>query len=177
MSNTIALATTFKEFFNWNRARINCIIPLLLAMIQLGTVNLAKIAQAFPGTAKVDSHYKRLQRLFREFSLELDLIAQFIAYLLPLDEWMLTLDRTNWKLGKINLNFLVLGIVYRGVAFPLFWPTLAKKGNSNTTERIALIDRFIAVFGLEKVQCLVADREFIGRKWFSYLIEKKYFLG
>ncbi len=118
MPDTIALATTFKEFFNWNRARINCIIPLLLAMIQLGTVNLAKIAQAFPGTAKVDSHYKRLQRLFREFSLELDLIARFIAHLLPLNEWILTLDRTNWKPGKINLNFLVLGIVYRQ-QFPL----------------------------------------------------------
>ncbi len=172
MPNTIALAITFKEFFNWNRARINCIIPLLLAMIQLGTVNLAKMAQTFPGTAKVDSHYKRLQRLFREFRLELDLVAQFLAHLLPLDEWILTLDRTNWKLGKINLNFLVLGVAYRGIAFPLFWPTLDKKGNSNTSERISLIDRFIAVFGLEKVRCLVADREFIGRKWFSYLIEK-----
>ena len=105
MLNTIALATTFKAFFNWNRARINCIIPLLLGMIQLGTVNLAKIAQTFSGHAQVDSHYKRLQRLFREFSLELNLIAQFIAHLLPLDEWRLTLDRTNWKLGKINLNF------------------------------------------------------------------------
>jgi hypothetical protein len=161
------------EFFHWNRARIGCIVPLLLGIIQLGTVNLMKIASTFPGENKLHSHYKRLQRLFREFPVEPNLIAQFIAHLLPVDKFMLTLDRTNWKLGKIDINFLVLGVAYRGVAFPLFWVMLDKQGNSNTQERIALIEQFIAVFGHEKIACLLADREFVGREWFSYLIEKK----
>jgi DDE family transposase len=161
------------EFFHWNRARIGCIVPLLVGIIQLGTVNLMRIASTFPGEAQQHSHYKRLQRLFCEFPLELNLIAQFIAHLLPLDQFKLTLDRTNWKLGKININFLVLGVAYRGIAFPLFWPTLAKQGNSNTQERITLIERFIAVFGRERIACLLADREFIGRDWFGYLIENK----
>ena len=98
------------HFFHWNRARIRCIVPLIIGMIQLGTVNLSKIAATFPGTAQSASHYKRLQRLFRQFPLDLDQIARFIAHLIPPLPFKLTLDRTNWKLGSYNLNFLVLAI-------------------------------------------------------------------
>ena len=74
------LEELFHHFFHWNRARIRCIVPLIIGMIQLGTVNLSKIAATFPGTAQSASHYKRLQRLFRQFPLDLDQIARVIAY-------------------------------------------------------------------------------------------------
>jgi hypothetical protein len=82
------------------------------------------------------------------------------------------MDRTNWKLGKKNINPLVIGIVRFGVAFPLRWITFSKRGNSNTDERITLMDWFLEVFGLEKIGCLFADREFVGEKWFGYLLGK-----
>ena len=132
---------------------------------------MSKIAATFPGIAQPTSHYKRLQRLFRQFPLDLNQIAQFIAHLIPFLRFKLTLDRTNWKLGSHNLNFLVLAIVYRGIAFPLLWILLDKKGNSNTAERIEIIERFLALFGAQSVTCLFADREFIGVKWFRYLID------
>jgi hypothetical protein len=40
-------------------------------------------------------------------------------------------NRTNWKFGKANINFLVLGVAYKGMAIPLFWYLLDKRGNSN----------------------------------------------
>ena len=43
----------------------------------------------------------------------------------------------------------------------------------NTAERIQLMERFIALFGVDKIECFLADREFIGTKWISYLLEKK----
>jgi Transposase DDE domain. len=52
------------------------------------------------------------------------------------------------------------------------WKSLPKQGNSSTAERMALMERFISLLGLEKLICLVADREFIGAKWFSYLIKE-----
>jgi hypothetical protein len=82
------------------------------------------------------------------------------------------MDRTNWKWGKKNINVLVLGIAYKGAAFPLLWISLAKRGNSNTAERIALIARFLRIFSIDRIQCLLADREFIGKRWLGYLIEK-----
>jgi hypothetical protein len=171
MYNVNELENLFHHFFHWNRARIRCIVPLIIGMIQLGTVNLSKIAATFPGTAQSASHYKRLQRLFRHFPLDLNQIARFIAHLIPLLQFKLTLDRTNWKLGSYNLNFLVLAIVYRGIAFPLLWILLDKKGNSNTSERIEIMERFLTLFGPQSITCLFADREFVGVKWFGYLID------
>ena len=63
----------------------------------------------------------------------------------------------------------MLGIVYKGVAFPLLFTTLNKGGNPNTKERIDLINRFIKLFGKQVIDSLVADRAFVGEKWFQYL--------
>ncbi len=88
------------------------------------------------------------------------------------EEWDVSMDRTNWKLGKQNINPLVMGLVFCGIAFPLRWITFSKRGNSNTDERVALLDWFISLFGVKKIKCLFADREFIGVKWFGYLLDK-----
>jgi len=169
--NTRDLVEMFHGFFGWNRARIRCIVPLILAIIQLGTVNLTKIACTFPGKAQPESCYKRLQRLFRYLTLDYDKVAQFIANLTGLEKWKITLDRTNWKIGIVNVNYLTMGIAHIKASFPLIWVCLEKKGNSNTQERIDLFDRFIKIFGLDRIECLLADREFIGKKWFNYLID------
>ena len=87
------------------------------------------------------------------------------------DKVQLTLDRTNWKWGKRDINILMLAIVYRGIAIPIVWTLLNKRGNSDTKERIALIQRFISIFGKDRIVNVFADREFIGEKWFTWLIE------
>ena len=46
------------------------------------------------------------------------------------------------------------------------------KINSDTKERIALIQRFIAIFGKDRIVNVFADREFIGEQWFTWLIEQ-----
>ncbi len=79
------------------------------------------------------------------------------------------MDRTNWKLGKKNINPLVLGIVHLGVAFPILWTTFTKRGNSNMDERIQLIERFIKIFSVHKIRRIFGDREFISGKWFAFL--------
>ena len=77
--------------------------------------------------------------------------------------FVLTLDRTNWQRGKANLNILVLGVAYKGIAIPLLWTLLDKRGNPNTPERIALMSQYIALLGCESIKYLTADREFIGK--------------
>jgi hypothetical protein len=79
------------------------------------------------------------------------------------------MDRTNWKFGAADINILVLAIVYKGVAFPLLFRMMPKFGNSSTQERIDLMDHFIRLFGVESIECLLADREFIGQHWLAYL--------
>jgi len=50
---------------------------------------------------------------------------------------------------------------------------LDKAGNSNTAERLDLLEVFNDVFGFHRIKSLMADREFIGKKWFKTLNENK----
>ncbi|POZ50587.1 hypothetical protein [Methylovulum psychrotolerans] len=71
--------------------------------------------------------------------------------------------------GKRDINILMLSVVYKGVAIPVYWMLLNKQGNSNTRERIALVKRFVREFGKARIIKFLADREFVGEKWFGWL--------
>ncbi len=165
------LKAVLSEHLPWHGARIGFLAHFLLALLKGPSVNLAELATGFGGKAKVESHYKRLQRFFRSFEIDQDSLARLLVRLVPVGDgpWRLTLDRTNWKFGKAEVNFLVLGVAYRGMAVPVFWSVLDKAGNSDTAERIALMVRFLKVFGASRVAALLADREFVGEDWFRWL--------
>jgi hypothetical protein len=172
MDDVDSLAQKLKETFHWNQARIVLLSQFILALIKVRTVNLSQLAEVFSGSAKISSNYKRLQRFLRHFDWELDWGATVIAQLFcPNDPWILSLDRTNWQFGKLDINFLVLGVVHRNICIPLLWVLLPKKGNSNTQERIALIERFLQIFSINKILYLTADREFKGGEWLKYLYD------
>ncbi len=116
-----------------------------------------------PTSAERDSNLRRLQRFLAGYALNLDLIAKVIFALLSVKTGLvLSLDRTNWKFGEVNINNLMLGVTHKGVAFPLLFTMLDKRGNSNWQERTRLIDRFIRLFGAECIDSLVADRVLNG---------------
>ncbi len=99
--------------------------------------------------ATLDSRYKRIKRFLKDFEIEFPLVASWVIQFFGLTNkpLYLSMDRTNWQRGKKNINILMLSITYKGIAIPLFLSLLDKKGNSNTKERIAIMDRFITQFG------------------------------
>src|SRR5690606_8447880 len=109
-----------------------------------------------------------------EVDFSMEFVAKLIFSLLPeKDSVVLAMDRTNWKFGAKNINILMLGVAYKGIAFPLMFKMLNKKGNSNTDERIDLIRSFINWFGRDCIDCLLADREFVGAQWLEFLHQNK----
>ena len=64
MDHTTILVDLLKLHFGWHLARIKCLAYIIVALFKIKTVNLTEIAPAFPGTAEIESHYKRLQRFF-----------------------------------------------------------------------------------------------------------------
>ena len=153
-----------------NLARVKLISLFVCALCKVQTVTFDKLANAFDARAQSDSSLRRIQRFIASYALDGDLIAKLVFSLLPMqDKIKLTIDRTNWKFGQIDINIFMLGVVYQGVAFPLLFTMLDKRGNSNSQERIDLIERFILLFGKDCIECLVADREFVGEKWIEYL--------
>ena len=108
VDHTTMLTDVLKLHFGWNLARIKCLSCLIIALFKVKTVNFAELATAFSGSAKPDSHYRRIQRFFKEVKIQQDMVAQLVASFLPYDQFILSMDRTNWMLGCFSINFLVL---------------------------------------------------------------------
>jgi hypothetical protein len=171
MDHISGLRASLNGYFGWNKARMTCFVQMLLALFTARTVNLNRLAATMTGRAEQASKYRRMQRFFEKFPMDFGMIAIFVfrMFFVSGGKWKLTMDRTNWKWGKSNINILMLGIVYKGTAIPVFWELLDKKGNSDTPERIRMIERFIETFGRDGIEELLCDREFIGKDWFSWL--------
>jgi hypothetical protein len=157
-----------------NLARIKFFEMFICALCKVQTVGFQKLAVTFETPAKSGSSLRRIQRFIAEYALDTDIIARLIFKMLPhKPPFKLILDRTNWKFGQTNINVLTLAIAYQGVAFPILITMLDKRGNSHTKERISLINRYIELFGYETIDCLLADREFIGEHWIDWLNRSK----
>lgn len=162
----------------WNRARIRFLARFIVALLTVRSACLSKIVRLFPSEAKNESSYKRMQRFLRAFDMDDAALARLLVGIAKIPPpWTLAIDRTNWKFGKAELNILMLCVVYQGVSFPLLWVTLEKEGvgkagNSNAKERIALLERFIALFGRESIAFVCGDREFGTAAWGKWLLKE-----
>lgn len=93
---------------------------------------------------------------------------------------VLSMDRTNWKLGLVNINILMVGLVLdNGKFIPLYFELLDKRGNSSQEERKCLMDNFSLLYAtllsyIPTNLVLAGDREFIGKDWFKYLRDQSY---
>jgi hypothetical protein len=76
---TLSLKTVLAQHLPWHGARINFLANFLLALLKVRSVNLAELTTGFGGKAKIDSHYKRLQRFFRSFEFDYDDLARLLA--------------------------------------------------------------------------------------------------
>jgi Transposase DDE domain len=170
MEAIIQLREALRLHLGWHGARLAFVATFLIALFRVKTVNLSELAVGFRGKAVTESHYKRLQRFFKEFEVDYDGIAKTVVRLMNMPApWVLSCDRTEWQYGDTTFNILMLGVVHEGIAIPLVWKMLDKEGNSNTLERSQLFNRFLTLFGERQIDCLTADREFVGGEWFGYL--------
>jgi hypothetical protein len=154
-------------------SRQKFIVTFLFAMIEARQVQFSEIAAHFTSPADVSSRLRRIQRFFADFLLDELWLAKLIMKWLPAGKLTLCLDRTNWQFGSVDINILALTAAYRGVGIPLFFYLLPKKGNSATAERIDLLQRFLTAFGSDRIGSLIADREFIGATWYSFLLQSQ----
>ena len=135
---------------------------------------MARLANVLDLPAKPESKYKRLKRFLKDAPLDYAIFAKLmIAILKPSDKYILALDRTEWKYGKVWVNILTLSMVAGNTSIPLFWQTLNRQGNSTLAEKQAIIDRYIKEFGVEKIEYFCADREFDGLEFVRYLQNKR----
>ena len=125
-----------------NFARIKAMSMMICALCKVQQVAYTKLASAFDNEAEAGSSLRRIQRLIAECIINTDLIAKLILKLIPVKgPYSQSMDRTNWKFSTTNINILTLGIIYEGMAFPIVFKMMDKHGNSNTEERMELVQR------------------------------------
>ena len=143
---------------------------MICALCKVQRVAYTKLASAFDNEAEAASSLRGIRRLIAECVINTDLIARLILKLIPVKgPYSLSMDRTNWKFSNTNINILTLGIICEGMAFPIVFKMMDKRGNSNTEERMELIRRFCALAGENSIAHLMADREFVGSEWLAFL--------
>lgn len=152
-----------------NKARLKCMSMLLLGLIQKRTVNLVSLSLTFQGLAEPESNYRRIKRFFSEVRFDRLSIGRLILGFLPAPPYTVCIDRTNWKFGISDINILVIAIAHRGIAFPIVWQFLDKRGNSSCDECIDLLQDFLKVVKAKDIAYVLGDREFIGSTWLNYL--------
>ena len=166
------LVETLGWHFGLGKSRLVTLAVLIAGLVQSRTVNLSHLAVHLPGPARAASKHRRLQRFFQFVRLDQEVAARLVVRMLDLERsTYLALDRTNWKLGSrdINILVLVLAIVTAVSACRCCSPSCRTKAAPIRALRIALMRRYLALFGAASIRCLLADREFIGVEWMDFL--------
>ena len=97
------LSQLLGNYFFKSFASIKLLEQIILGLLQVRTVNLTQLALCLEGTANQASLYRKLQRFFTKFDFSYDSLALLLVKLAKIesDEWLLALDRTNWKFGSV----------------------------------------------------------------------------
>jgi len=164
--------------------KLSHLLLVCTCILAAQTTNLSTAAKRMSKTLgkiiKFDTAYARLKRFFQTGNSIgiLQFVCIFaIKTFCQNPNCYLLLDRTNWKYGKVHINLLVIGLLYRDVFIPLVWIDLGRAGNSNSKQRLDLLDRLLQWWSLSAVPLpklhIAGDREFIGFHWFKGLQERE----
>ena len=116
------LELKIKEAINWHKTRVFMVVVLVTAIISERSVSLRKLAKHINPNYERDTNYRRVTRFFQFFEFNRVLFAKLLSIFLPKNKkWTLIMDRTNWKFGKVHINFLVLSVKHKGIAIPLLY--------------------------------------------------------
>ncbi len=169
-----ALKEELSQHFIGQGQRITMMSKLILAVLKMCTVNFAQLSLVINHVVQLSSNFKRIQRFMKQYSFCQSCFVQLAwSHYGTQGQWIaLSMDRTNWKFGRVNINILTIGISWRGTAIPLVWMMLDKRGQSNQEERILLLEKLLSYLNdaqKKRIRYLLMDREFAANKWLAYL--------
>ena len=154
-------------------------LQILVWLLQVHRqVRIERLASSFPYPIKCESRRKKIQRFLILPRLSLPLLwfplikkiinSQFVQG----DRLIITIDRTQWKANHI----LMVSVIWRKRALPIYWLLLSKKGSSNFYEQVAAIRPVLRL--LKKYKLVgIGDREYRSTTFALWLNKKRiYFI-
>lgn len=148
---------------------------LLIHVVQsIKEVTLETIATKLPMPIKFESRRKKIQRFLSEDEWNLDniwlsLVIGWIKGSVKQNKVVyLAIDRTKWQLN----NILMISMIWRKRAIPIYWKMLDKQGNSTLENQQFVLTPVFDVLSDYKL-IVLGDREFCSVTLANWLREKK----
>ena len=156
--------------------RSNYLLTILLIQVvqSIKEVTLEGIATKLAMPIKFESRRRRIQRFLsdEEWGLDniwLSLVISWIeGNINQNDTIYLAIDRTKWQLN----NILMVSMIWRKRAIPIYWKILKKQGNSTLKDQQEVLKSVFATLPAYNLLVL-GDREFCSITLANWLREQK----
>ncbi len=148
---------------------LDCLIE---GVIKSRSVVFSEIADKIDRPIKTESIERRIQDFFQKVEIDyLQLMPYFLSFVHH-GRLTLSIDRTEWDFGSTQVNVLCVVANIGKMAVPVYFEVLDNNsGNSNQGDRIKLFARIVRLIGVDRIEMLIMDREFIGGEWLRWLKE------
>jgi hypothetical protein len=157
-------------YIEGNKSRLKCLSGMIISLITGSSIYQKGLALGISGNAKISSKTHRIYRFLKEFTFDYMKVASLLLALFGRENYVIAMDRTNWKFGKSDINILFLAIVIGKISVPVYWKSLPHVGACSGEFMKELLEKFINNFGIEKIKYLLADREFMNKEWLNFLM-------
>lgn len=158
-------------YIDGNKSRLKCLSGMIISLITGGSIYQKGLALGISGDAKASSKIHRIYRFLKEFTFDYMRVASLLLSLFGVENYVIAMDRTNWRFGKSDINILFLVIVIGKISVPIYWQSLSHGGACSKEFMEEFLQKFINNFGVEKIKYLLADREFMNKEWLNFLID------
>ena len=146
---------------------------LVGAMIKARSVIFSELADKMDRDALPSSIERRIQDFFQKVDFDYEQLLVLLVCFVPHERMVLSIDRTEWDRGAKQYNILCVIASVGKMGVPLYFEMLDNKsGNSNSVDRIQVLQRIVEILGSDRIAYLVMDREFIGHRWLRWLKQK-----
>lgn len=154
--------------------RQSFLVEIVKGLIKSRSVVFSELGDKMDKAILPASVERRLQDFFQKVELDYEQLLVLLACFVPHEKIRLSIDRTEWDRGKQQYNILCIIASVGKMGVPLYFEMLDNRsGNSNAEDRIKVLKKVVQVFGLQRIEVLCMDREFIGKQWLRWLKEQQ----
>ena len=159
-----------------NLTRSNYLLTILLIQVvqSIKEVTLESIATKLAMPIKFESRRKKVQRFLSDKEWDLDniwlsLVISWIQSSINQNNPIyLAIDRTKWQAN----NILMVSMIWRKRAIPIYWKILEKQGNSTLENQQEVLKPVFAILSTYNLLVL-GDREFCSVTLANWLRDEK----
>lgn len=135
-------------YIDGNKSRLKCLTGMVISLLTGSSIYQKGLALGILGNAKATSKTHRTYRFLKDFIFDYMKVASLLLSFFVSKNYVVAIDRTNWKFGKSDINILFLVIVIGKISIPIYWKTLPHGGGCSAEFMKEFLQKFINSFGV-----------------------------